>query len=53
MENTSLERHSQLPVVTEEQRKEMSLALQELGDEDGKWTNDIISARKTICPQFL
>jgi len=53
MENTSLGRQSQLPTVTEEQRKEMSLALQELGDDDGKWTNDIISARKTICPQFL
>ncbi len=24
----------------------MSLALQELGDEDLEWTNDIISARK-------
>jgi len=33
LENTSLERqlNSQLPKVTEEQRKEMSLALQELG----------------------
>jgi hypothetical protein len=37
---------SQLPIVTEEQRKEMSLALQELGDEDLEWTNNIISARK-------
>jgi hypothetical protein len=36
----------QLPIVTEEQRKEMSLALQELGDDDLEWTNDIISARK-------
>ncbi|RKZ40545.1 MAG: hypothetical protein DRQ49_07940 [Gammaproteobacteria bacterium] len=38
--------NSQLPIVTEKQRKEMSLALQELGDEDLEWTNDIISARK-------
>ena len=36
----------QLPVTTEKQRKEMSLALQALGDEDLEWTNDILSARK-------
>jgi hypothetical protein len=49
LEEHSLERQpsSQLPIVTtEKQRKEMSLALQELGDEDLEWTNDIISARK-------
>jgi len=48
LENTSLgkQANSQLPIVTEEQRKEMSLALQELGDDDLEWTNDIISARK-------
>jgi hypothetical protein len=48
LENTFLGRqpNSQLPIVTEEQRKAMSLALQELGDDDLEWTNDIISARK-------
>ncbi len=48
MEKFSLERQPnlQLPIVTEEQRKQMSLSLQELGDEDLEWTNDIISARK-------
>ena len=52
-ENKHLEEHSlgrqpssQLPIVTEKQRKEMSLVLQELGDKDLEWTNDIISARK-------
>ena len=46
LEKPTLEKGSQLPIVTEEQRKEMSLSLQELGDDDLEWTNGISSARK-------
>jgi hypothetical protein len=38
--------NSPLSITTEKQRQEMSLALQELGDEDLEWTLDIILARK-------
>jgi hypothetical protein len=38
---------SVLPTTTTEQRKQMSLALKELGNEDLEWTDNIISSRKS------
>jgi hypothetical protein len=35
-----------LPITTEKQRKNMTLALQALSDDDLEWMDDIISARK-------
>ncbi len=37
---------SVLPKTTREQRKQMSLALKKLGNEDLEWTDNIISSRK-------
>ena len=35
-----------LPITTEKQRKDMTLALQALGDDDLEWMDDIMSARR-------
>lgn len=45
----------QLPITTEKQRQEMTLALQALGDDDLDWMDDIISARrdKQYTPNFF
>jgi hypothetical protein len=37
---------SVFPKTTKEQRKQMSLALRKLGNEDLEWTNNIIYSRK-------